>query len=389
MDSYEKPELFKYSPKKIVLCCDGTANEYALDTEVGIKKAHKKSPDEDGDMNTNVVKLFGYLEKNNPKSQIAYYDPGVGTWGPVFKKKAEQAIGWGISENIKEAYRYVMDRYYEGDEIYLFGFSRGAYTVRSLAGFINKCGLLTRGSENLVDYAFELYTTKNNNDIATGFKEIYSRPCKIYFIGVWDTVAALAPPVLYNAFHDTKLNDNVRFAYQALSLDERRASFKPVEWDTDNICKILPDNEHINGKTTKSREVQQVWFPGVHSDVGGSYRDDSLSNISLEWMLKKANEAGLELKKDGFPLPPNMSKMEREKRNIFLTNDEEKTSFPIIESSPNGLIHDETKNLPFYFMEQKTRVPSKGEIHPSAYEREKTFEGYKVNNPKHLAKYKI
>jgi uncharacterized protein (DUF2235 family) len=206
-------DYMKFPSKNIVICCDGTANEYALDIEHGLANVKEINPNDDGDMNTNVVKLFGYLKKNTPKTQVAYYDPGVGTWGGKFKKKAEQAIGIGITRNIKEAYRFLMDRYYEGDTIFLFGFSRGAYTVRSLAGFINKCGLLTRGSENLVDYAYELYTTKNNSLIAEGFKQNFSRPCQIYFIGIWDTVAALAPPLIYHAFHDATLNENVNFAY--------------------------------------------------------------------------------------------------------------------------------------------------------------------------------
>ena len=245
--------------KNIVMCCDGTGNEY-------------------GQNNTNVVEIYSLALKN--EKQITYYDPGIGTGGweyeeesGILKAKMDQATGTGLQKNIENAYQYLMDLYEEGDRIYLFGFSRGAFTVRSLAGMLYKCGLLRSDNDNLVEYASKVYNTKNNEDIASGFKVTFSRNCPVYFIGVWDTVDSL----IMNArkkFHDTKLNVDVTFGYQALSIDEKRRDFPPCMWNEERI--------------PPGMMIQQVWFSGVHSDVGGWYDERGLSNIPLKWMVHKA-----------------------------------------------------------------------------------------------------
>lgn len=247
--------------KNIIICCDGTGNEY-------------------GKNNTNVVKIYQLASKGNPEEQVAYYDPGVGTGGWEYdeskgdiRAKADGATGSGLQKNVEDAYRYLMRHYEKDDKIYLFGFSRGAFTARSLAGMLHKCGLLHPDMFNMVEYASKVYNTPNNKQIAAGFKSTFSRACPVHFIGVWDTVASLA----LNAgkrFHDAKLNPEVAYGYHAVALDEVRDKFPPSLWD-------------------QRDKVEQVWFAGVHSNVGGWYDNIHLSNISLKWMATKALERGM------------------------------------------------------------------------------------------------
>ncbi len=249
----------------IVICCDGTGNEY-------------------GKNNTNVVNMFSLAKRTN--SQTTFYDPGVGTGGWEYeeesgflKAKADLATGHGLQKNVLDAYRYLMSHYREGDKLFLFGFSRGAFTARSLGGMLHKCGLLEPGSDNLVEYASKIYNTKGNQSIASGFKDTFSRSCPVHFIGVWDTVESL----LMNAgkkFHDTCLNSEVSFGYQAISIDERRKDFPICMW---------------NESDSAGPFIEQVWFAGVHSDVGGWYDERGLSNITMQWMLQKAKSAGLDV----------------------------------------------------------------------------------------------
>ena len=173
-----------------------------------------------------------------------------------------------------------MNRYEEGDHIYLFGFSRGAFTVRSLAGMLHKCGLLGRDDANLIEYASKIYNTPNNNEVAVGFKRTFSRSCPVHFIGVWDTVDSR----LMNAgkkWADATLNPEVTFAYHAVSIDEKRKDFPPCLWKEENV--------------NDDQTLEQVWFAGVHCDVGGWYEERGLSNTALIWMLSKAIACGIKL----------------------------------------------------------------------------------------------
>ena len=256
--------------KNIVICCDGTGNEY-------------------GRNNTNVVETYALVEKD--QEQIAYYDPGVGTGGWEYHEEtgdlramSDQVTGKGLQRNVEDAYRRLMQCYESGDRVYLFGFSRGAFTVRSLAGMLHKCGLLNEGHENLVEYASRIYNTEGNDDNATGFRRTFGRGCPIEFIGVWDTVESL----VLNAgkrWHDHTLSPEVAFGYHALSIDERRRDFPPCLWNEADVGK---------GQT-----IEQVWFAGVHSDVGGWYEERGLSNIALRWMLEKASACGLRVDRAG------------------------------------------------------------------------------------------
>jgi len=253
--------------KNIVLCCDGTGNEY-------------------GANNTNVVDMYEPVVRD--ANQVAYYDPGVGTFSVFGRELGKtigiilgQGFGYGLTENIEDAYLYLMEHYRPGDKVFLFGFSRGAFTVRALAGMLHKVGLLQRGSNNLIPYASSVYNTRGNTAIAEGFKRTYCHECKPHFIGVWDTVASLGL-WLGKEFFDDRLNEDVPNAYQAIAIDEKRKKFPVSIWDETNLAP---------GQT-----VQQVWFAGVHSDVGGYYEERDLSNITLIWMLENAARHGLRLR---------------------------------------------------------------------------------------------
>lgn len=282
--------------KRLVLCFDGTWN--------------------DPDDNTNVWRLRLMLADQDSRGtqQLAYYDPGVGTaW---YDHVPGGAFGSGLSKNIREGYQWLMEHYDDGDEIFLLGFSRGAFTARSLVGFISRCGLLRPGAPIPTIQLFERY---RRGDAA---KPIYKlefedrhggghftreerwmlehsrrRPDMIKFVGVWDTVGALGIPDLLgyrwsaraSRFHNTHLSNTVSHSYQALALDEHRGPYAPTLW-----TRFTPQ-----GATPKPsppaipQHVEQRWFIGAHSNVGGGYRDDPLAQIPLAWLQEKAKACAL------------------------------------------------------------------------------------------------
>jgi uncharacterized protein (DUF2235 family) len=216
------------------------------------------------------------------------------------------ATGAGLDKNIKDVYQFFMLNYEPGDCLFLFGFSRGAYTARSLAGFIRNCGILKPENIHLLDKAYALYRDRNvythpESDLMKSFRATYCLKAEkganiipVHFIGVWDTVGALGIPLsvwkMYNQrkykFHDVKLSSHVCHAYQALAIDERRALFSPTLWEKSDTVKADPNHpQHKN--------MEQRWFAGVHSNVGGGYSDCGLSNLALDWMIRKAQGAGL------------------------------------------------------------------------------------------------
>jgi uncharacterized protein (DUF2235 family) len=259
--------------KNVVLFCDGTGNEY-------------------GPHNTNVVQSYEQVVRD--ADQVAFYDPGVGTFdalGRTVGKKLGtlfgKAFGWGLTRNIEDAYLYLMNRYVPGDDVYLFGFSRGAFTVRALAGMLHRCGLLQKGSTNLIPYASRVYNaprTPESDEVAAGFKRTYCNECKPHLIGVWDTVGSLGH-FFGKRFFDATLNRDVRHGYHAISIDEKRKKFPVSLWD--------------EGAKAAEQTIEQVWFAGVHSDVGGWYDERGLSDTALLWMLARAEQRGLRLK-DGW-----------------------------------------------------------------------------------------
>ena len=256
--------------KNIVICCDGTGQEF-------------------GKNNTNVVELYSVSRKFD--QQLTFYDPGVGTGGWEYddedgvnlQAKADQATGRGLQKNVNDAYRILMSTYEPGDHVYLFGFSRGAFTVRSLTGMLYKVGLLERHHDNLIEYAAELYNQHDNDEVATQFRNTFGRTCPVHCLGVWDTVDSL----VLNAgerFHAPEITPETTYAFQALSIDEQRSDFPPSVWD--------------ETKVRGDQKIEQVWFAGVHSDVGGGYPERGLANCSLLWMLDRAQSAGLHIDAD-------------------------------------------------------------------------------------------
>jgi len=270
--------------KNIVLCLDGTGNQL---------KAKG---------NTNVVRLYSLLELHDPTAQIAYYDPGVGTFGaqgavtPIargFTRVLGLAIGYGLRTNLADAYTYLMRHYEPGDQIFIFGFSRGAYTARALCGMLNLAGLLRPGAENLVPYAIKVYARSKREWKDEDWRQIdkfadvfavdagQSRAVPIHFLGVWDSVKAAG--LLRWSVHwpYTRRLTNVATARHAVSIDEKRRPYR----------------EYLVEPEGPTPELREVWFAGVHSDVGGSFEDDArLADITLKWMTDHALDAGLRLK---------------------------------------------------------------------------------------------
>jgi len=301
--------------KNIVLCADGTGHRggYGRDT--------------------NVYKTYKAVDINSPGvDQYTFYDQGVGTdKSDTSKNKYRTALsgafGFGFRNNVLHLYHFLARSYNPGDAIFLFGFSRGAATVRAFAGFINACGLVDRNHssvqtngafdgdkfQELVEQAFECYQNNKNKAAQQKFKDQYAvkesihapnGDLKIKFVGVWDTVSALGfsqdfslllkwifstaekisnmIPWLAHDFYDYELNNSIENAYHALSIDDERTTFHPLVWNEKNF----------------TGHVEQVWFAGVHSNVGGGYPRTGLSDIALQWMQSKAQAHGLVLYQD-------------------------------------------------------------------------------------------
>lgn len=241
---------------------------------------------------TNAGLLYKLLqETHNVKSQTLWYHPGI--QGHGFWNWVTLASGMGINRTIRNAYAHLSNRYRPGDTIYLFGYSRGAYAVRSLAGMIKVLGLLRheKAFERHVRRVFRMYEHQENIFSMQAFSQSYChKEVKIKMIGVWDTVKALGLeyPLLWRLapmateFHNDQIGPPVEFAYQALALDETRTAYKPVLWNID------PD---WRGR------LKQVWFRGSHADVGGQIgsftKARPLANIPLAWMLECAEKHGL------------------------------------------------------------------------------------------------
>ena len=288
-------------PKDIVICCDGTGNE--INSTI-----------------SNVLKLFRVLEKD--ANQRVYYHPGVGTIGlqstwERLKQEAygvfSLATGAGLDEDTLAAYRFLCETYQSGDRVWLFGFSRGAYTVRVLAAFIQLIGLLPPDQIDLAGYAFTAYKNASARsqtshasadgkpaflDEAWHFSQVaggYHIP--IEFIGVWDTVNSVIVPRQDQFLLDlqtlvyTRTNPSVKKFRQAMSIDERRRMFRLNRWVDPQ--KYRPDR--FDASTAVDQDIRQVWFAGVHGDVGGSYpeTESGLSKFPLLWMIEQAVAAGL------------------------------------------------------------------------------------------------
>jgi len=252
--------------KRLVVCCDGTWNK----------------PDQGGGP-TNVTKMArAILPSWNGIVQQVYYDSGVGT-GNAVDRFLGGTFGIGLGQNVQEAYRTLALNYEPGDSIMMFGFSRGAYTVRSLAGLVSLVGLVRKGDLHEMPKIWDYYRSKAEERQAAPLNPLWfkDRQPEIEVLGVWDTVGSLGIPGNFlgalgrrrHEFHDVKLGSKIRRAYHALAIDEHRKNFTPAIWDTSSR---RPD-----------QEVDQVWFCGAHSNVGGGYPDRTLSDQSFLWMCGK------------------------------------------------------------------------------------------------------
>ncbi len=284
--------------KNIVICSDGTGNRGGVGNE------------------TNVWRIYNAIDRRTgtgEREQIAHYDDGVGTDNNKYFKAFTGAFGWGFTENVKTAYKYLVTHYEPGDpengedpdDIYLFGFSRGAYTSRALAAFITTCGIIAYSKDKLdaelddeIDILIKEYARRIDGKIETSIKTLGA---KIKFIGVWDTVSAIGLPFdiaierlilrfFKFKFKDQNLGDLVIRARHALAIDDQRRTFHPVLW---------------NEKSSSCKDIEQVWFSGMHSNVGGGYPKQGMSYVALDWMAQevectmKKGEDGLRFE-DGF-----------------------------------------------------------------------------------------
>ncbi len=300
----------KLTPRNHIVVIDGTQSR--------MEKGHE----------TNAGLLYKLLDEvNNPKTDTLWYHPGIqghGLWNWV-----TIASGWGINQTIRDAYAHLSSRYRPGDKIYLFGYSRGAYAVRSLAGMINILGLLRQeeAMERHVRQAFNMYECEDDMPKMKAFCDAYCHlKVDIELIGVWDTVKALGIeyPLLSRLapmateFHNDRIGSPVRYAFQALALGETRTAFCPVLWHKD---------------ANWDGHMEQVWFRGAHSDIGGHVwsfpKARPLSNIPLIWMLERAEMCGLTLPNNWqprFPCDPMAPKLgnKRGLAKFFLFRDERK-----------------------------------------------------------------
>jgi len=290
--------------KRLVVCADGTWNR----------------PEEDlqKDVPTNVLRVARAIRPiaSDGRPQHVFYDWGIGSYHNAV---VGGVTGQGIHKNIMDAYRYIVQNFTPSTDIYLFGFSRGAYTVRSLCGLINNCGILKRPDARLIQQAFDHYKKTGAAWAPSGaesveFRKAHSHESReIRFVGAWDTVGALGVPFSLmglfdrkDEFYDTKLGSNVRIARHALAIDERREDFEPTLWEPRD-----------------GLDLEQVWFAGSHSDIGGGYPADDqglfASDIALDWMVGQARNAGLDLEEH---LPAGISpsaraKVHNSRRHIF------------------------------------------------------------------------
>jgi uncharacterized protein (DUF2235 family) len=276
--------------KRLIVCCDGTWN-----TPDQLSSG-RPSP-------THVTRLALAIAPTDSSGveQRMFYHRGVGT--TRWERIRGGAFGLGLSRNVRDCYRFLVANFEPGDEIFLFGFSRGAFTARSTAGFIRNSGILRPEHADHVGEAYNLYRSRQAHPRgveATLFRRTYSHETRIRCIGVWDTVGALGVPInglrllnvlnRRNEFHDTDLSTTVDAAFQALAIDESRKPFRPAIWNKQ--------------PSSTPQEVEQVWFAGCHCDVGGGYADHTIADIPLRWMIKNAMRQGLAIDEAAFLAGP-------------------------------------------------------------------------------------
>lgn len=391
--------------KNIVVLCDGTANQVNILSQ------------------TNVLRLARLVQKTGgDQRQVVFYDPGLGTEGapgaltPVGRKVTKflgLAFGYGLKKNLSDAYAFLVQHYEPGDRIYIFGFSRGAYTARALTGLLQRVGLLERGCENLIPFAIRYFQVQDNHqlnffkqrfsrtyhlawrDVAPGIEQIPAlqkkagRPSRgvipVHFLGVWDTVKSIGTLRRQIVLPDTEWLPNMINGRHAVALDEKRSQYQPELWESDTDAGHAARVEarrrpNLPLQTCLHADVETMWFSGVHSDVGGGYglsvererelflkrtsaskpsdeelaarkAEVGLAYISLGWMMDAAAKHGLVFDKDVLAEEP-------------LTPDERAT------------LHNPL--LPFWWILGWSRrtLPPGAQIHPSVQDRIREVQGY-------------
>lgn len=292
------PMTITPSGKSIVALCDGTANHLGADL-------------------SNIARLFRCLDRGSDQS--VFYNSGVGTIGAdmwwssrarAAKALFEQATGYAIDRDIIDIYRFICSTYEPGDRLFLFGFSRGAYTVRIVASLLHMIGVLPRDQMNLAGYALsylKLISDQGGEATKGDFDRVYqfahvagARPASVWFLGLFDTVSSLTLPGRNGPFPGlatlpyTRRNPSVRTVRHAAAIDERRAMFRLNRWDEPQPFRSNPFQREDK---PPQQDVKQVWFAGVHSDIGGGYpeAEAGLAKIPLLWMLREAEAQGLKL----------------------------------------------------------------------------------------------
>lgn len=379
--------------KNIVLLLDGTSNEISQNR-------------------SNILRLYGVLEKSD--AQLVYYDPGVGTfgadnaWSRGWRKLVEVwglATGWGLDGNVKEAYRFLVEHYDHGkdregskrDSIYIFGFSRGAYTARVLAGFIHAVGLIEPRNLNLLDYAYRAYKRIGEAEKQAAFAEVrlYERILDtdrppIRMLGLFDTVASViesgrfGPRLKSHAF--TRSNRSVESVVHAVAIDEKRTMFRPQLWPAGQEYWGNP----FNDTQARPQEVDEVWFAGAHGDVGGGYpeKESGLCKIPLVWMIERAKACGLKFQtrsvntlvlgrnSDKYVVPDPLAAPHRTMTFCW----------SLVEFLPRRKPKDSSRpswfgvSLPLF---ERRAIPEGAKIHPSLVERKDKLQKWSENIPNH------
>jgi uncharacterized protein (DUF2235 family) len=272
----------RFTMKRIALCFDGTWNKPA---DESLPAANR--------VETNVSRFYDSIRDvaADGVKQVKWYDQGVGTH--FYDRFIGATLGTGLELNILEGYKFLAESYQDGDHVHILGFSRGAYTARSLVGMVRNCGLIH--PEHLAfraPIAYGIYRTRDDGPdsvVATNFRRTFAREVRVHFVGVWDTVGTLGIPIQaaiglnaeFYEFHDTQLSSLVDNAFHAIAIDEHRRPYDVCLWDP---------------KQKPGQTIEQRWFVGAHCDVGGGYADRGLSDMTLQWMQEKASGCGLDVR---------------------------------------------------------------------------------------------
>jgi uncharacterized protein (DUF2235 family) len=358
--------------KNIVICCDGTSNDVTSDS-------------------TNVLRLFRSLQRN--ERQIAFYDSGVGTLadptmitarGRWVSKKVDMAIGQSVRENVCEAYQFLSRHFQPGDKIFLFGFSRGAYTIRALAGMIHFLGLVRPELEGLARLAWAIYANDDASlpvsrrfEGGNRFKKSFAlgNEVRIHFVGAWDTVSSFGFIWNLRTAPYTANNPSIDHVRHAVSIDEHRACFQA------NLFRPKSADQH--------KSFQQLWFPGAHADVGGGYpeAESGLGKTALQWMYDEAAQHDCLFDQEQIDtfLGKSAESPKMSKPDVLATAHNSTQGFwHLLEWFPRKQWdHDsDPGRLRWFFpnLYRRRKIPEDAEFHESVREKQEQDSGYRPKN---------